>query len=186
MSKTQIHPLLAERWSPVDFSPAAVEPQKLERLLEAARRAPSCFNDQPWFYLVATQDEPEEYAKLLSCLVPGNQKWAQQAPVLMISIAKTTFSRNGKPNAWGWHDVGLASMSLTVQAEAEGLHVHQMGGIIQDRIRELYGLPDECQPVAGIAIGYPGDSARNETQRKGLDEFVFTGKWGNPRSLSAA
>jgi nitroreductase len=186
MIATNIHPLLAQRWSPVDFRPDAVEPEKLTRLLEAARRAPSCYNDQPWFYLAASKDEPEEFARLLSCLVEGNQKWAQNAPLLLISVARATFGRNGKPNAWAWHDVGLASMSLTVQAESEGLSVHQMGGILPDRIRELYALPEDCQPVAGIAIGYAADVPRKETPRKDLSEFVFTGAWGRSRSLPPA
>src|SRR6266852_5507008 len=93
-----IHDLLARRWSPRAFSDRPVEPEKLRSLLEAARWAPSSYNEQPWAYLVAIQEDPVEYARLLSVLVEGNVAWAQRAPVLMLSIAKLNFDRSSKPN----------------------------------------------------------------------------------------
>jgi nitroreductase len=184
-----IHELIANRWSPVAFDSRMVEPEKIGSLLEAARWAGSCFNEQPWFFMLATKDNPEEYQKLLSCIVEANQKWAKNAPVLMISVAKLYFERNHKPNRHAFHDVGLAVGNLTLQAEALGLHVHQMGGFDVDRAREVYHLPPRFEPVTAIAFGYPGDVKQLETelqqrelsprQRKSLDDFVFQSSWGN-------
>jgi nitroreductase len=159
MNNPNLHPLLAERWSPLAFTPEPIEPATLELLLDAARWAPSCFNEQPWRYIYATIDDAEAHAQLVSCLVPGNQEWARNASFLAISVAKLTFTRNGKPNPYAWHDVGQATMSMVTEAMAHGLSAHQMGGILPDRIRELYALPGDYVPVAGLAIGRRGDPA---------------------------
>jgi len=188
-----IQDLLRRRWSPRAFANQPVEPEQLCSLLEAARWAPSSFNEQPWSYIVATQDSPAEYDRLLSCLAEGNQQWAQSAPVLMLSVAKLYFERNGKENRHAFHDVGLSSENLVIQATALGLFVHQMAGFDVDKARQLYGIPDRYEPVAAFALGYPGDPAslpdnlREREQaprtRKLLDTFVFSGGWGQPSSL---
>jgi nitroreductase len=87
--------VIRSRWSPAIYSPRLVETEKLLSVLEAARWAPSSFNAQPWSFLVARKEEPEEFARMLSCLVPGNVAWAQHVPVLMISVAKLHFDHNG-------------------------------------------------------------------------------------------
>src|ERR1700737_2358378 len=74
-----IHDLLRRRWSPRAFADRPVEPEKLCSLLEAARWAPSSFNEQPWFFLVAIREDREEFNRMLSCLVEGNVAWAQKA-----------------------------------------------------------------------------------------------------------
>ena len=188
-----IHDLLRRRWSPRTFADRPVEPEKLRSLLEAARWAPSSFNEQPWAYLVATRNDPEEYARLLSVLVEGNIAWAQRAPVLMLSLAKLNFERTGKPNRHAFHDVGLASANLVIQATALGLAVHQMAGFHAEKARELYGIPAGWEAVAAIALGYPGEAdslpepirqrelARRA--RKPLEQFVFTGRWGEASRL---
>ena len=191
-----IHELLARRWSPHAFAERTVEREKLASLLEAARWAPSSYNEQPWAFIVATKDEPEEYARLLGCLVEGNQAWAKSAPVLMLSVAKLNFDRGGKPNAHAWHDVGLAAMSLVVQATSLGLWVHQMAGIEPEKARELYGIPEGWQPVAGLALGYYGDASslpdrlrQRETaprSRKPLESFVFSAGWGKASTFLAS
>lgn len=191
-----IHEYLQLRWSPVAFASKLVEKETLRSLFEAARWAASSFNEQPWSYLVATKDEPEEFQKMLGVLVEGNQAWAKNAPVLAISVAKKTFAQNGKPNRFSWHDVGQASANLTFEATSRGLAVHQMAGFNPGKTRELYGIPDDYEPVAAMAIGYPGDvdqlpeDLRNrekaERTRKPLTEFVFTGQWGKSASIGAA
>src|SRR4029434_3215623 len=100
-----------------------------------------------------------EYARLLSCLRENNQQWASHAPVLMVSVAKLSFDMNGQANRYAFHDVGLAAANLIVQATALGLFVHQMAGFYPDKVRELYGVPDDFEPVAGIVLGDPGDPA---------------------------
>jgi len=188
-----IHDLLRRRWSPRAFSDRRVDPAIMRSLLEAARWAPSSYNEQPWSFIVATKDDPVEFGRLLSCLVEGNIQWAQHAPVLMVSVARLSFEDDGKPNRHAFHDVGLAVANLIVQATALGLVVHQMAGIFPDKIREPYGIPEGYEAVAGIALGYPGDPQslpeglrKRELaprERKHLTEFVFTGRWGQTSPL---
>lgn len=183
-----LHELILRRWSPRAFADRSVDPATLTRLLEAARWAPSCFNEQPWRYLVATRDNPAEFEKMLGCLVEGNQTWAKLAPVLMISVAKLAFARDASPNRHAFHDVGAASAFMTFQATSLGLFVHQMGGIHVDRAREVYSIPEGFEAVAGIALGYLGDpSVLPETMRtremkpsgrQPLEAMVFGGRWG--------
>jgi nitroreductase len=188
-----IEALLKRRWSPRAFADRPVEPEKLLSLWEAARWAASTANQQPWSFIVATKQDEAEYARLLSCLRENNQQWASRAPVLMVSVAKLAFDANGQPNRHAFHDVGLAVANLIMQATALGLGVHQMAGIYPDRVRELYGIPEDFEPVAGIVLGYPGDpvSLPDELRqrelaprtRKSLDTFVFQGAWGETASM---
>jgi nitroreductase len=183
-----IHELLARRWSPYAFADRAVSEDDLRSLFEAPRWAASSYNEQPWSYLVATKADATEFERLLSCLVEGNQAWARAAPLLALGCTSLQFARNGKPNAAAVHDLGLASASLTLEATARGLFVHQMIGILPNKARELYRIPEGVQPLTGLAIGY---AAGPETlpekyrerdlaprTRKPLAEFVFTGEWG--------
>jgi nitroreductase len=188
-----VHELIAARWSPYAFADRPVPKHDLLALFEAARWAPSSYNEQPWSYLVATKEDPEEYGRLLSCLVAGNQTWAKAAPVLALGCTRLNFARNGQPNAAALHDLGLASATLVVEATARGLAVHQMIGILPDRARELYQVPEGVQPLTGLAIGYVGDPAalpenlraRDAARRprKPLAEFVFAGRWGRGSPL---
>lgn len=184
-----VRDLFERRRSPYAFSTRAVEPEKLRAVFDAARTAPSSYNEQPWRFIVATRDDPESYERLLSVLVEGNRLWAKHAPVLMISVAKRDLS-NGSPNRHAFHDVGQAVAYLTVQATALGLAVHQMGGFDAGRARELLHIPAEYEPVAAVALGYPGDpedlpeplrSRENgPRRRKALPELVFAGSWNRP------
>lgn len=184
------HPIqdwAVRRWSPYAFADRPVSEADLDSLWEAARWAPSSYNEQPWSYVVATKANPEEFARLLSCLVEANQAWAQAAPVLALGCTNLFFG-NGKPNAAAIHDLGLASALLTLEATARGLSVHQMIGIRPEHARELYQIPEGIQPLTGLAIGYAGEAeslAEPYRQRdlaprtrKPLSDFVFTGRWG--------
>jgi len=183
-----IHDLLGRRWSPRAFAERPVEPGKIQRLLEAARWASSCFNEQPWVFIIATANQPAEYAKLLSCLVEANQVWAKRAPLLMITLAKLNFDHNDKPNRHALHDVGLAVGNLVVQATAMDLVVHQMAGILPDIIRTSYAVPVGYEAATGLAIGYSGDPSTLPDEireremaprsRKTLQDFVFSKTWG--------
>lgn len=190
------HPVLEpirKRWSPRAFADRPVEKDKLLSCLEAARWSASSYNEQPWFYFFAARDDAKEYERLLKCLVPMNQAWAKGAPVLMISVAKLFFARNNTPNRVAVHDVGLASSQLALQAVSLGLVVHQMAGIEVEQIRKEYSLPPGHDPVAGLAMGYPGDPASlpeqfrekemEERTRREIGEFVFTGAWGKAAAL---
>jgi len=188
-----IHDLMVRRWSPYAFSDKPVSPEDLRSVFEAARWAASSYNEQPWRYIVATQAEPAEFARLLACLVEGNQDWAKDVPVLAIGCTHLKFSRNGKPNGVALHDLGLASAQLTLEATARGLVVHQMAGILPDKVRLQYRVPEDFQPLTGIAIGYPADpdnlpekfQARDTAPRgrNPLSAFVFGGAWGTPAGV---
>jgi nitroreductase len=162
-------------------------------LLEAARWAPSSSNEQPWSFIVASKEEPAEFARMLGCLVEFNQSWAKEAPVLLLSIARLNFASSGKPNRHALHDVGQAIASLTVQAMAEGLFVHQMAGFDAEKARREFAIPEGYEPVAVAAIGYLGDANSlpdklrerelAPRQRKPLKEFVYEGTWGQSASF---
>src|SRR3954451_23954907 len=154
-----IQELLAKRWSPYAFADRPVSEDDLRSLFEAARWAASSYNEQPWSYIVATKADPEAFERLLSCLVEGNQAWAQAAPVLALGCTCLNFARNNQSNAAAVHDLGLASASLTLEATARGLSVHKMIGILPDRARELYRIPQGVRPMTGLAIGYAADPA---------------------------
>ncbi|NNE08780.1 MAG: nitroreductase family protein [Gemmatimonadetes bacterium] len=189
-----IHDVLSARWSPYGFSDRAVDKAVLSSLFEAARWAASSFNEQPWRFLVATRDEPEEFARMLSCLTDGNQEWAKHVPVLILTVASTKFERNDKPNGSAWHDVGLASASLAFEATARGLSLHWMGGIHRERIRSEYRLPEGFEPVTAIAIGYAEKIEavpepfrkrdRSPRTRRPIEEFVFSGAFGKPAAIT--
>lgn len=183
-----IHDLLAERWSPLAFDQSrGISDPDLLSLCEAFRWAPSCFNEQPWALIVGRRGETT-YDELLSCIVEGNLPWAQHAPMLALSIAKLSFDRNGKPNRHAHHDVGLASMSLVIQAEALGMRVHQMGGYMPDKAKELFSIPDTHESIAMIAVGYQGDAdtlpdsyqqrEQAPRSRRALAEIIHAGKFG--------
>lgn len=152
-----IHKLLQDRWSPLAFSNKPITPETISSLLEAARWTASCYNEQPWHFIIATQENTAEFNKLLSCIVEANQVWAKNAPVLMISVAKLNFEKNGNPNRHAFYDLGAAVCNLTTQATSLGLFVHQMGGFDVDKTRTVYNIPPGYEPVTAIAIGYPGD-----------------------------
>lgn len=186
-NKIEVHSLIQDRWSPRAFDSKPVENEKLEALFNAARWAPSAMNEQPWRFVYATKDDPEAYQKLLSCLVEANQVWARNAPVLILSVAKTNYSNNGNSNAYAWHDAGMATANLALQATELGLHLHIMGGFSADMARKVLNLPEGYEPVSMIALGYLGDAdqlpehlkAREGAprNRKPLQELVFNGTW---------
>jgi nitroreductase len=192
-TETPIHEILTHRWSPRAFDPRPVEAEKLRALFEAARWASSSYNAQPWNFIVATKDDAANYKRVLECFVEFNQGWAKGAPVVAISVAGTKFQHNGEPNRHSYHDVGQAAATMALQATALGLQIHQMAGILPDKARETFHIPEGYEAVAGIALGYPGDPASlpdqlrerelGPRQRKPVSAFVFTGEWGKPSPL---
>jgi nitroreductase len=185
-----INELISHRWSPRAFDAKPVEKEKLRSLFEAARWSASSYNAQPWAFIVGTKDDPENYNKVLSTFVEFNQSWAKNAPVVAISVASHKMPHDGSQNRHAFHDVGQAAATLALQATSLGLQVHQMAGIDPNKAREVFGIPEHFEAVAGIALGYPGDHMTlpegrlrdNETgkrERKEASSFVFTGKWGH-------
>jgi nitroreductase len=191
-----IHELISHRWSPRSFEARPIETEKLRSLFEAARWASSSYNAQPWSFIVSTKDDPENFKKVLECFVEFNQSWAKSAAAVAISVASHKMPHDGSQNRHAFHDVGQAATTLALQATALGLQVHQMAGIIPDKAREVFGIPQDFEAVAGFAIGYPGDpmalpegrlrdTETGARQRKPVTEFVFTGGWGKVSPIVA-
>jgi nitroreductase len=189
-TREEIHTLIRSRWSPRALSSRALEPAELRRLFEAARWAPSSFNEQPWRFLVARKEDEAAYERLLACVHERNRKWAQAAPVLVLSVARTRFSKSETPNRHAFHDVGLAVGQLITQATAMGLVVRQIAGFDEEAARRAYDLPDVFEPVAVLAIGAPGDpdelpadlreKESAARRRLPLEEIVFDARWDEP------
>ena len=186
-----VHNLIRERWSPRAFSPPSLPHDILRSLFEAARWAPSSNNEQPWAFIVATQEDPASHAKMLSTLAQTNQAWAKHAPVLAMAVSKLAFTRNGNANRNAFYDTGAAVAYLTTEATARGLFVHQMAGFDRDKVVESFSIPGGWEPIAAFVIGYPGepdsllDRPLRERElaprsRKPLSEIVMSGGWGNP------
>lgn len=183
-----IHELVARRWSPYAFSSQPIGRQDLQSIFEAARWAPSSFNEQPWRYVVATQARADEFGRILDCLLEGNRLWARSAPVLALGCTRRVFTRGGKPNRVALHDLGLASAFLTLEATSRGIFVHQMAGIMPERAREVFCVPNEYEVVTGLALGYRAEGTGHADHwherdsvvrnRRALAEFVFSGDWG--------
>jgi nitroreductase len=178
-----VHSLIERRWSPYAFADKPVDPSDIASLLEAARWAPSSFNEQPWRFIIATRDKPEDFKRLLDCLAPANQEWAGKVPVLMLSVASLSFAKNGKPNRHALHDVGLASATLALQATDMGLAVHFMAGFDSDKARDTFAIPEEFEPVAAIAVGHrlvePTLDSPSARQRRPVDAFAYAGAWNS-------
>jgi nitroreductase len=178
---------LADRWSPYGFEDRPVAEADLCSLFEAARWAASSYNEQPWNYLVAVKENAREFDQLLACLVEANQAWAKAAPVLVLGVVSLRFAKNATDNRAAVHDLGLASGNLVMEATTRGLSVHQMIGILPDKAREVYQIPEHFEAWTAMAIGYNADPARMPAalkerdmaprQRRPLRDFVFAGHW---------
>ena len=186
-----LHNVIAQRWSPRAFSDKPVSSADLTRIFDAARWAASSFNEQPWRFIVGRKGDAT-YKKIFDTLVEFNQGWAASAPVLILSAAKKTFSHNGSPNAYGVHDTGAATATLSIQATALGMHTHGMAGFDKDKARAAFHIPEDFDIGAVTAIGYLGDPETlpdglktQETAvrtRKPLEEVVFS-EWEQPAKL---
>lgn len=187
----KIDELMQTRWSPRAFDPdREVTHDDLIALLEAARWAPSCFNDQPWRFVVCNKAVDKiGWQNAFATLAEKNQLWAKNAPVLILVAAMSNFNHNGKPNRLAMYDTGAASVSLCLQAVALGLAVHQMGGFDAEKAREVFNLPADCIPMAMMAVGYQGDVGLLDNDfietelavrtRAELNQRFFSGQWGH-------
>jgi nitroreductase len=189
MKKELILEIIQERWSPYAFSSAPVEEFKLKAMFEAAGYAPSCNNEQPWQFVYVTQEDKEIFNDYLEFLSEGNKIWVKNAYAIVISLARTKFSYNNKPNRWAFHDTGMAVSNLLMQALALDVFVHQMAGYSIEKVKEYFKLGDDIDPVAMMAVGYLGDGSnlspellkRDETRRprKPVTEFVYRNSLDN-------
>jgi len=173
------------------FSARTIEPEKLRCLLEGASRTPSYLNEQPWNFIIATQDDLIEYERLASCLSEANLEWARRAPVLMLLVVRLNNGSNGARNTHAFRDSRHAASNLLLRAGAMGLAAEQMAGFDSAKARAQFLIPAGFEPTAAIALGYPTDVRGSSvvpqdgtirTDRP-FESFVFTGSWGQASPL---
>jgi nitroreductase len=190
MKEELILEIIKERWSPYSFSSATVEGYKLKAMFEAAGHAPSCNNEQPWIFLLTTVEHKKAFEDYLGFMSESNRIWAENAYALIISMARLTFSHNGKPNRYAFYDTGMAVSNLLLQGLAMDVYVHQMGGFSVTMVKDYFKLPDEIEPVAMMAAGYLGEGdslspdllKRDEKRRprKSVNEYTYRNSLNTP------
>ncbi len=180
----EINKAIKERWSPKAFSEKQVSENMINLLFEAARRAPSARNEQPWQYYFVHRKNNKVFGDILKLLTGINPEWAKESQVFIISVMKKNYDYKNRPNGKALHDIGAANVSIAIQAAEMGLQVHQMGGFDKEKTSEYLKLGSEnFEPVTVFAVGFP-DNVREHTEdliqrkkqsqsRKELIEFVF-------------
>lgn len=173
-SAVEILDVIAERWSPRAFDPEKkIERSELEKILEAGRWAPSANNAQPWRCLVGFNFDGT-HAKILSALTDSNAVWASKAPVLISLLSYQNWPNKTTRNDWCEQDVGIFLGYLLLQATSLGIHSHPMAGFSKEKIRTLFDLPAEIQPMTCIAFGHYGDPEQLPPEKKISENAVRT------------
>lgn len=175
-----IMPEIKERWSPRAFSRDPISQEDLYAILEAARYAPSCNNEQPWRFLVA--QDGDRLQRMRSVVNDSNRRWAIQAPVLILILAKKNFARNDKENYWSMFDAGTAWGYMSLEAHRRGLYTHAMGGFNRNLAHSLFSISEDYHVIAVVALGKPGDKWKlpedllereHPNTRVPLDELLY-------------
>ncbi len=184
-----INELIAKRYSPLAFDKRSVEKEKINKLFEAARWAPSSRNEQPWRFIFAERENKDSFNRMLETLAEGNKIWARDVPLLILSIALLNSSFHNRPNPYAFHDTGMAVGNLLIQATEMGIYAHQMGGYDKEMARKNLNIPEEYAPVAMIAVGYRGNTdnlseelqkrEQSKRERMPLDKIVFENRWAD-------
>lgn len=155
----EVDAIFPDRWSPRALLPDAIPEHQAAALFEAARWAPSCYNEQPWLFVYAADEDGRR--RLAAALVEKNRSWAARAPLLAFLAARRHFDSDGRPNRYAAFDAGAAWMSLALQARRLGLYAHAMAGFDQDRAHEILGLPkDQYEILVAIAVGRRGEPSQ--------------------------
>ena len=187
--EASINTIFINRWSPRAFDPHfTLEEKDIETLIEAARWSPSCFNEQPWRFIVAAKQD-DEFDDFIELLVPANQKWAKDAALIGFLVAKKDFTQKDSENKHARFDSGAAWMALTLQARSHGLHTHGMAGINYDDVYDKLEIDkNEYDLICAFAVGQRGDKDQlpeklkdqeEPNNRKALEEIYFRGKFGD-------
>lgn len=174
--------LFLDRWSPRAFDPSPLPPGTVEKLIEAVRWAPSCFNEQPW--LVVWGTSPEDRARIIEVMNESNRGWARTAPLVAVFFSARRFTERGKPNRWAGFDTGSAWMSLALQARLLGLYSHAMGGFSAERAYQLLGVPEsDYEVMCCVAVGKLGNPESIPEEFRGREHPNTDRK--NPEEISA-
>ncbi len=162
-----IHPLILNRWSPRAMSAEPLSDEELMPLFEAARWAPSCFNNQPWRFIYAKRDTPH-FSKFFDLLVEFNQTWCNMAAVLGVIVSEKIFEKTKKPSITHSFDTGAAWENLALEGNSRNLVVHGMQGFDYEKAKDVLKVPDEFEVLAMFAIGKkaPKETLSEELQKK--------------------
>ena len=176
-----ISPLIYTRWSPRKMSGEKMTKEELLPLFEAARWAPSSFNEQPWRFVVAVEEEDKK--RFLDLMVEFNQKWSEKASAIVLILSKKNFTHNGNANKCHTFDTGAAWMALSLEGARRGYVVHGIAGFDYDKARQELQIPEDYEIEAMCSIGkfaedltVSPEMAEKPSQRKELKEFV---SWGD-------
>jgi len=178
-----IDDLFLSRWSPRAMTGEAISEEDLMTLFEAARWAPSSYNNQPWRFLYARRDT-EHWQTFFDLMVEFNQSWAKNAAVLVVFISRTHFQFNGEPSVTHSFDTGAAWENLALQGWRKGLVMHGMQGFDYEAARSALRIPEEFAVEAMAAIGIPADPAtlppelrekEVPSERRKLEESICEG-----------
>ena len=163
-----IMPEIKQRWSTRAISPEKFNLEDLSAALEAARYAPSCYNAQPWKFLVGYT---EEDLKTMRCFLnEKNQRWANAAPALILVLAFNKFAFNDQPNHWNQFDTGTAWGYLSLELQHRGLVSHAMAGFDPEKARKELNIPLEYDLIAMIAVGKKGNQETLPREFQALEE----------------
>lgn len=180
-----VNELFLTRVSGRAFSEERLTEEELMSLFEAARWAPSSYNNQPWRFVYARRGDPE-WPLFFDVLVDFNKQWTKNADSLVLVLTKKNFEHNGKPSVTASFDTGAAWMSLALEAHLRNIIAHGMQGFNYEAIREKLQIPDTFTIQAMVAIGKPGlkenlpeDIRKQEipSLRKPLEQIVSRGKF---------
>jgi nitroreductase len=184
-TKYEVIELIKNRWSPRSFSNEPIPEEKLLSMFEAASWAASSRNEQPWRFIYGKKGEGQNYDKIFNSLVEWNQKWAKTAPILAIGLVKTHFEHKEYLNAYAHFDLGQALANLSIQAIANNIYIHQIGGFDKDNAVASFNIPQAYEPVVAFAIGYLGkivdipdefrDPEQKQRIRLDLNRILFPG-----------
>lgn len=184
-SPYKIHPLILNRWSPRSMTGEEMSDEEIMPLFEAARWAPSSYNNQPWRFIYAKRNTPE-WKHLFDLMIEFNQSWTKNAAVLVVVISRNTFEHNNKPARTHTFDTGSAWMNLAIEAEVRGYVSHGMEGFDYEKARRVLGIPDHYTVEAMVAIGKraPKEKLPPEMQskefpsdRRPLNEILMKGRF---------
>ena len=183
--ENKINPLILERWSPRSLSGEPLSDAEFLSLLEAAKWAPSAYNNQPWRFIYAKNNTPS-WDRLFSLLGEFNQTWTKKASALILIVSLQIFEHNGKPSPTSSFDAGAAWENLALEAKTLGLIAHGMSGFDYERARKELNIPDNYKIEAMIAVGRPGNkedlpvemqAGEAPSDRKKLVELISEGEF---------
>ena len=185
ISDHPINPLILHRWSARAMSGEPIAHEELLSLFEAARWAPSSFNEQPWRFIYAHRDTPH-WNRLFSLLIEFNQSWVKNAAVLSLICSRKTFERNNAPSPSHSLDAGAAWENLSLEGSSRNLVVHGMAGFDYAKAKTELHIPDEYEVLAMFAVGKPApketlplplQEKEAPSPRKKVTEFIMEGKF---------